>query len=96
MDSGCLNYEQLWLTASLRGLVIGFLKVQLLKEGIHSGGSGIVRDSFHVVRELLDRIDSTKENKMLDELQVEIPKEHKEFANESFDKRRRNDWEIAF
>ena len=85
LDSGCLNYDQLWLTSSLRGLVIGYLKVQLLKEGIHSGGSGIVRDSFHVVRELLDRIDSTKDNKMLDELQVEIPKEHVQFARECID-----------
>src|SRR4029078_1738946 len=37
LDSGCGNYEQLWSTTSLRGLVGGNLKVQVLNEGVHSG-----------------------------------------------------------
>ena len=50
----CLDYDS-------RGLIVGFLKVQISKEGIHSGGSGIVRNSFHVVRALSDQIVSTKD-----------------------------------
>ena len=85
LDSGCLDDGQFWLTSSSRGLVISCLKVPISKEGTHGGASGIVGDSFHVLRELLDRIDSTKDNKMLDDLQVEIPKEHVQFARECVD-----------
>ena len=37
LDSGCGNYDQLWLTTSLRGMVSGTLKVRVLTEGVHSG-----------------------------------------------------------
>ena len=43
LDSGCANYDQLWSTTSLRGLVIGNLEVSLLTEGVHSGdGTGVI------------------------------------------------------
>lgn len=58
LDSGCGNYDQLWCTTSLRGLVGGTLSVQILEEGVHSGdASGIVPTSFRIVRQLLNRID---------------------------------------
>jgi len=58
LDSGCGNYEQLWCTTSLRGLVIGTLEVSLLREGVHSGdGSGVVASSFRVIRQLLERLE---------------------------------------
>src|SRR5687768_18279486 len=42
LDSGCGNYEQLWSTTSLRGLVNGVLTVEVLSEGVHSGdASGV-------------------------------------------------------
>jgi acetylornithine deacetylase/succinyl-diaminopimelate desuccinylase-like protein len=60
LDSGCGNYDQLWSTTSLRGLVTGTLRVDVLEEGVHSGdASGIVPSSFRVLRQLLDRIDDT-------------------------------------
>ncbi|MEJ7596508.1 MAG: M20/M25/M40 family metallo-hydrolase, partial [Kofleriaceae bacterium] len=34
LDSGCANYDQLWSTTSLRGLVLGNLEVSLLTEGV--------------------------------------------------------------
>jgi hypothetical protein len=37
LDSGAGNYDQLWLTTSLRGMVSGTLKVEILTEGMHSG-----------------------------------------------------------
>ena len=45
LDSGAGNYDQLWLTTSLRGLVAGDLEVQVLDEGIHSGGYGGIAPS---------------------------------------------------
>jgi len=58
LDSGCGNYEQLWSTTSLRGLINGVLTVEVLTEGVHSGdASGVVASSFRIARMLLDRID---------------------------------------
>ena len=49
LDSGCANYDQLWSTTSLRGLVIGNLEVSLLTEGVHSGdGTGVIAASERV------------------------------------------------
>ena len=59
LDSGCGNYEQLWGTTSLRGLVNGVLTVEVLTEGVHSGdASDVVASSFRIARMLLDRIDA--------------------------------------
>ncbi len=58
LDSGAGNYEQLWMTTSLRGNIVGELSVELISEGVHSGSaSGIVADSFRVARHLLNRIE---------------------------------------
>ena len=75
LDSGCGNYDQLWCTTSLRGIVAGNLEVRVLDEGVHSGdASGIVPSSFRILRQLLDRIDdSTTGTILLDALKVEIP-----------------------
>ena len=60
LDSGCGNYEQLWGTTSLRGIVNGVLTVEVLTEGVHSGdASGVVASSFRIARMLLDRIDDS-------------------------------------
>jgi acetylornithine deacetylase/succinyl-diaminopimelate desuccinylase-like protein len=75
LDSGCGNYEQLWLTTSLRGLAGGALKVQVLTEGVHSGSaSGVVPSSFRILRSLLSRLEdeATGEIKPA-ELHVQIP-----------------------
>jgi acetylornithine deacetylase/succinyl-diaminopimelate desuccinylase-like protein len=58
LDSGCGNYDQLWLTTSLRGVVAGTLTVQVLAEGVHSGdASGVVPSSFRIFRQLLSRLE---------------------------------------
>jgi acetylornithine deacetylase/succinyl-diaminopimelate desuccinylase-like protein len=76
LDSGCANYDQLWSTTSLRGLVIGNLEVSLLTEGVHSGdGTGVVAASERVIRQLLDRLDDSATGVMkLDALSTQIPK----------------------
>ncbi|HEX4273383.1 MAG TPA: M20 family metallopeptidase [Rhizomicrobium sp.] len=75
LDSGCGNYDQLWLTTSLRGMVIGNLTVRVLTEGVHSGdASGIVPSSFRIARQLLSRIEDPASGEMpLKELFVEVP-----------------------
>lgn len=61
LDSGCGNYDQLWSTTSLRGLVTGTLRVDVLKEGVHSGdASGVVPSSFRIARSLIDRIEDAE------------------------------------
>ncbi|MET0345228.1 MAG: M20 family metallopeptidase [Casimicrobiaceae bacterium] len=58
LDSGCGDYERLWMTTSLRGLAAGTLTVDVLTEGVHSGhASGIVPSSFRIARQLLDRLE---------------------------------------
>jgi acetylornithine deacetylase/succinyl-diaminopimelate desuccinylase-like protein len=77
LDSGCGNYDQMWLTTSLRGLVGGLLTVTVLDEGVHSGdASGIVPDSFRIARALLSRIESAETGEViLADVQAEIPKD---------------------
>jgi acetylornithine deacetylase/succinyl-diaminopimelate desuccinylase-like protein len=68
LDSGCGNYEQLWLTTSLRGNVTGVLEVQVLDEGVHSGdASGVVPSSFRIMRQLFDRIEDSNDGRLLPE-----------------------------
>lgn len=75
LDSGAGNYQQLWLTVSLRGLINGRLTVEVLKEGVHSGSaSGVVPSSFRIVRQLLSRLEDAENGRvLLPELHVEVP-----------------------
>jgi acetylornithine deacetylase/succinyl-diaminopimelate desuccinylase-like protein len=75
LDSGAGNYDQLWLTTSLRGMVSGVLKVEILTEGIHSGdASGLVPSSFRILRQVLDRLEDSKTGHLLPEsFHCEIP-----------------------
>ena len=66
LDSGAGNYDQLWLTTSLRGMVSGVLKVEILTEGVHSGdASGLVPSSFRILRQVLDRLEDSKTGHLL-------------------------------
>jgi acetylornithine deacetylase/succinyl-diaminopimelate desuccinylase-like protein len=82
LDSGCGNYDQLWSTTSLRGLVAGDLTVEVLREGVHSGSaSGIVPSSFRVLRVLLSRLEDEATGAIkLKELRVAIPRQRIEQA----------------
>ena len=75
LDAECGNYEQLWCTTSLRGNLIGALRVEVLSEGVHSGtASGIVPSSFRILRELLDRVeDATSGAVLVEELNAPVP-----------------------
>jgi acetylornithine deacetylase/succinyl-diaminopimelate desuccinylase-like protein len=75
LDSGCNDYERLWVTTSLRGLVGGTLVVDIVDEGVHSGAaSGVVPSTFRIARQLLERVeDSVTGEIRLPELHVRIP-----------------------
>jgi acetylornithine deacetylase/succinyl-diaminopimelate desuccinylase-like protein len=75
LDSGCGNYEQLWCTTSLRGLIGGTLTVEVLTEGVHSGdASGIVPSSFRIARQLLSRLEDEETGRIVDRaFHAEIP-----------------------
>jgi acetylornithine deacetylase/succinyl-diaminopimelate desuccinylase-like protein len=82
LDSGAGNYDQLWCTTSLRGMVNGNLHVDVIREGVHSGdASGIVPSSFRIARLLLSRLERESDGAILPkQLHVEIPRERIEQA----------------
>jgi acetylornithine deacetylase/succinyl-diaminopimelate desuccinylase-like protein len=81
LDSGCGNYNQLWGTTSLRGLLNGVLTVEVLTEGVHSGdASGVVASSFRIARALIDRIDDARTGAVVKDFHVDIPAERKRQA----------------
>ena len=77
LDSGAGNYDQLWCTTSLRGMVIGNLHVEVIREGVHSGdASGIVPSTFRIVRTLLSRLERESDGAILPEwLHSSIPQQ---------------------
>lgn len=77
LDSGAGNYDQLWLTTSLRGNITGTLKVEILTEGVHSGdASGVVPSSFRIMRQVLDRLEDSANGRLLPEIfHCDIPAE---------------------
>ena len=82
LDAECSNYDQFWCTTSLRGNLIGTLRVNVLREGVHSGmASGIAPSSFRIVRQLLARIEDAETGRILiDELQGTIPQDRMQQA----------------
>jgi len=80
LDSGAGNYEQLWITTSLRGMAAGTLHVEILSEGVHSGmASGIVPSSFRIARQLISRLEDESSGRILPrELQAEVPEQRKQ------------------
>jgi acetylornithine deacetylase/succinyl-diaminopimelate desuccinylase-like protein len=75
LDSGAQDYDRMWLTTSLRGMLQVEVTARVLESGQHSGiASGVVPSSFQVLRVLLDRLqDATTGRVLLPELQMEIP-----------------------
>jgi acetylornithine deacetylase/succinyl-diaminopimelate desuccinylase-like protein len=82
LDSGCGDYERLWVTTSLRGIVNGTLSVSTLTEGVHSGAaSGIVPSTFRVLRMLLSRLENEQTGEIIPrKFHVDIPADRLEQA----------------
>lgn len=81
LDSGALDYDRLWVTNSLRGAMMAVINVSILKEGVHSGdGSGVIPESFRIVRQLLDRLENVTTGDVHKAFHVDIPAERYEEA----------------
>lgn len=82
LDSGCGDYDRLWSTTSLRGLVTGNLEVSVLKEGVHSGdASGVVPSSFRILRSLIARLEDERDGTIrLKDLHAKIPADRRRQA----------------
>lgn len=85
LDSTCGNYDQLWITTSLRGMLIGELRVQVLEEGVHSGGAGgIVASSFRLTRQILSRLEDENTGEILPSfLNEQIPENRRAEAKQA-------------
>jgi acetylornithine deacetylase/succinyl-diaminopimelate desuccinylase-like protein len=75
LDSWCGDWDRLWVTTSLRGLLDMTLEVEVLTEGVHSGSAGgVVPSSFRVLRQLLSRVEDERTGELLvRELHGDIP-----------------------
>ncbi len=75
LDSGCGDYANLWTTGSLRGVTSGRLRVEVLREGVHSGdASGVVPSPFRILRKLLARLENVDNGEVFaPELRVAVP-----------------------
>jgi acetylornithine deacetylase/succinyl-diaminopimelate desuccinylase-like protein len=80
LDAECGNYEQLWCTNSLRGNLVGTLRIRLLTEGVHSGmATGIAPTPFRIAEQLLARLENPVTGDiLLDELTTSIPRDRRE------------------
>jgi len=85
LDSGAGDYERLWSTTSLRGMQGCTVTVRTLEEAAHSGiASGIVPESFAVMRRILDRLEDAASGRvLLEDLHVTIPEIRKRQAREA-------------
>lgn len=79
LDAGCLDYERLWLTTSLRGNLLGELRIELLREGVHSGhAGGYLPSVVMVLRRLLERLEDARDGRLLLQgLHIEIPEDRR-------------------
>lgn len=76
LDAECGNYDQLWVTTSLRGMLPGTLSVQILDQGQHSGAAGgIVPSTFRILRQLIQRVEDATSGELHATLSVDIPKQ---------------------
>jgi acetylornithine deacetylase/succinyl-diaminopimelate desuccinylase-like protein len=75
LDSWCGDWDHLWITTSLRGLIDMTLRVEVMTEGVHSGSAGgVVPSTFRILRQLLSRIEDEETGSMLlPELHVDVP-----------------------
>src|SRR5580698_5365542 len=83
LDAECGNYEQVWCTTSLRGNLVGTLRVRVLSEGVHSGmATGIAATPFRILEQLLLRIENpVTGDLLLDELHVTLPADRRAQAS---------------
>lgn len=85
LDSGAPDYDAMWMTTSLRGLIQAELRVEVLDRGMHSGiVGGLAPSSMRIMRALLDRVEDSATGRLkIPEFHVEIPADRLEEANQA-------------
>jgi acetylornithine deacetylase/succinyl-diaminopimelate desuccinylase-like protein len=80
-DSGCLDYNSVWLTSTLRGVLNFTLTVETAKQGSHSGlAGGILPDTWRIINLLLARVEDPETGVVIPDFHVEIPEYYLEEA----------------
>ena len=78
LDSGCSDYERLWITNSLRGVVDFDINIQTLDNNCNFGpeASGRIAENLFLLRKVLDGVQDTRTGDILIEefFVKEIPK----------------------
>ena len=73
MDSGCLDYDSIWLTSTLWGVVNFDLEVEIATQGTHSGlAGGILPDTWRIINNLIERVEDPLTGK-ISALELDIP-----------------------
>eukprot|EP01134_Creolimax_fragrantissima_P006044 CFRG6044T1 len=85
LDAGTANYDNLWVTSSLRGMVACNIRAEVVPTGQHSGIlGGIIPESLSILRVILDRLDEAKSGHVVEDFHTPVPdwklKEAKEMA----------------
>jgi acetylornithine deacetylase/succinyl-diaminopimelate desuccinylase-like protein len=77
LDAECGDAERLWCTSSLRGYLNGYLSVEVLRSGVHSGvAAGLAPSSFFIAKSLLSRVEDPQTARVtLEALGTEPPDE---------------------
>ncbi|HZU56624.1 MAG TPA: M20/M25/M40 family metallo-hydrolase [Actinocrinis sp.] len=85
LDIGGIDYERLWLTDSLRGLVQLTVTARVLETPQHSGlAGGIVPDPFRILRHLLDRVEDAASGEIkIPAMHVALPPERRTAARDA-------------
>ena len=74
LDSGCFDFEKLWIVSTLRGVTCLNITVQAAEQSFHSGlVGGIVPETFRVACELLSRVDDAKTGQVCKDFHTNIP-----------------------
>lgn len=74
LDAGGYDYENFFVTSTLRGCIVGDLTVKILKQATHSGqGSGVVADSYRIMSMLLNRVEDPKTGMIHKDLFDKVP-----------------------
>ena len=82
LDAECGDYDRLWVTTSLRGMLPGVLRVKMMNEGQHSGAAGgVVPSTFRILRHLMERVEKAADGSLHEVLHAEIPEQAQEDAN---------------
>ena len=74
LDTGCSDYNRLWIRNSLRGFFEFDINIKTLEEESHYGpeGSGVIAENLFLIRKIYDAlIDSTNGEFKLDEFKVD-------------------------